>query len=174
MSEPFLGEIRMFGGNFAPTGWALCNGTLLSISQNQALFSILGTTFGGNGTTTFGLPDLQGRVPIHFGQGPGLSPYVLGQVAGSESVTLNNTQLPSHNHILNANSSPANQQVPTSNALAAEPSGLTALYSDQGVNTALNPQSVGNAGGNQPVPIVQPYLAVNFIIALVGIFPSRP
>jgi microcystin-dependent protein len=172
MSEPFLGEIRTFGFNFAPQGWALCNGQLLPINQNQALFSLLGTTYGGDGITTFGLPNLQGRVPIHFGQSPGLSPYTQGQQGGTESVTLNNTQLPAHNHTLNASTTPANQQDPTGAIPAAEPSGLTALYTTPGnQNAQMSP--TGIAGGSQPIPIIQPFLVMNFCIALVGIFPSR-
>jgi microcystin-dependent protein len=173
MSEPFLGEIRTFGFNFAPQGWALCNGQLLPISQNTALFSLLGTTYGGDGVTTFGLPNLQGRVPIHFGQSPGLSPYTQGQQGGTENVTLLTSQMPAHGHGLNASTAPATQQDPGGAIPAAEPSGLTALYTTPGnQNTQMSP--TGNAGGNQPVPIVQPFLVVNFSIALVGIFPSRP
>lgn len=173
MSEPFIGEVRMFAGSFAPQGWALCDGALLSIAQNQALFSLLGTSFGGNGQTNFALPDLRGRVPIHTGQGPGLSSYSLGQAGGSENVTLQTGQIPAHNHSLNANTLPANQKGPAGNALAAEPSGVTALYSDAGVNAAMNPQSVGNAGGGQPHANIQPFLTLTFIIALQGIYPAR-
>jgi microcystin-dependent protein len=173
MSEPFLGEIRMFGGNFAPTGWAMCNGQLMAISQNTALFSILGTTFGGNGTTTFGLPDMRGRAPVHQGSGPGLSTYVLGQMTGSENVTLSQNQMPIHSHIVNADSNGGGKTTPTSNFPGAV-SGTAAekIYSSASTTT-MNPVMIANAGGSQPFPIIQPILCVTFIIALVGIFPSR-
>jgi microcystin-dependent protein len=173
MSEPFLGEIRMFGGNFAPTGWAMCNGQLMAISQNTALFSILGTTFGGNGTTTFGLPDMRGRVPVHQGSGPGLSTYVLGEMTGSENVTLTQNQMPIHSHIVNADSNAGGKTTPTSNFPGAV-SGTAAekIYSSANTTT-MNPAMIANAGGSQPFPIIQPILCVTFIIALVGIFPSR-
>jgi microcystin-dependent protein len=164
----------MFGGNFAPSGWALCNGQLLAIQQYSALFSILGTYYGGNGTSNFALPNLQGRVPIHWGQGPGLSPYVIGQMSGTENVTLLNTQMPMHTHLVNADGNAGGKNSPAGNF-----PGLVAgtapekMYSAGPGNTTMNPAMVGTAGGNQPFPIVQPYLAVTFIIALNGIFPSR-
>lgn len=173
MSEPFLGEIKMFGGNFAPSGYALCNGQLLPISQNAALFSILGTTFGGNGTTTFALPNLQGRVPVHMGQGPGLSPYVLGEQTGVENVTLLYNNMPIHNHTVNAVTGGGNSASPTSNLPAVESTGTSLDYSNTAANTTMNPAMIGNAGGNIPFSVIQPVLCVNFIIALVGIFPSR-
>jgi microcystin-dependent protein len=176
MSEPFIGEIIMFGGNFAPRGWAMCNGQLLSISQNTALFSILGTSFGGNGTTTFGLPDLRSRVPIHQGQGPGLSPYVLGQQGGPENVTLLQNNMPIHTHLANASTINADQPSPAG-AIWASPvdsqGGAGTGYTKQAANTTMAPNAIGNAGGSVPFSIVQPYLAVTFIIALQGIFPSR-
>jgi microcystin-dependent protein len=172
MSEPFLGEIRMFGGNFAPRGWALCNGQILPIAQNTALFSLLGTTYGGNGQTTFALPNLQGRVPIHFGQGPGLSPYTLGQSSGSENVTLLTSQLPAHNHTINATQS-ATTNDPSGAVPANEAASRTMIYGGAPDGTVMNPSMCGTTGGNQPVPILQPYLCVNFIIALEGIYPSR-
>jgi len=163
----------MFAGNFAPRGWAFCNGQLLSISQNTALFSILGTTYGGDGRTTFGLPDLRGRVPIQPGQGPGLSNYVLGQKAGTENVTLTQNQLPSHNHAVNAVAEGGNQASPEGNLPAVESTGTSKDYSDAAATSQMNPGMVGNTGGNQPFSVVQPYQCVNYIIALQGIFPSR-
>lgn len=171
MSEPFIAQIMMFGGNFAPRGWALCNGQLLPIAQNTALFSLLGTTFGGNGQTTFALPDLRGRVPIHPGQGPGLSSYDLGQQSGVENTTLTVNQMPAHSHTatLRASTQPANDTLPTGNYLADGGAYQTAT------NTTMNANAVtgGIAGGSQPFSILQPYTCVNFIIALEGIFPSR-
>jgi microcystin-dependent protein len=176
MTNPFLGEIRMFAGDFAPLGWAFCNGQILSISQNTALFSLLGTLYGGNGTNTFALPDLRGRVPVHFGQGSGLSPYNEGQQGGSETVILTAPQLPAHTHVLNASTNAGDLPAPAAGTtvLAADGAGVTAGYTDNVTNlVALNPQSIGSTGSGQPVPVVQPYLSVNFIIALQGIFPSR-
>ena len=170
MSEPFLGEIRAVGFNFAPVGWAMCNGQLLSIAQNTALFSLLGTTYGGNGTTTFALPDLRGRVGIHQGQGPGLSPYVIGQVAGTETVTLIAQQMPQHNHVVNASGAAGTATRPTTAVLAKTTAPAYAPASD---GTVMAANMIGTAGGNQPHSNIQPYLAVNFIIALEGIFPSR-
>ncbi len=169
--DPFLGEIRMFGGNFAPVGWALCEGQLLSISQNAALFSILGTTFGGNGTTNFALPDLRGRVPIDQGAGPGLAPYTLGQSGGTETVTLLVNQMPAHSHALNAYNGAGDKSTVAGNlpANGAKPD----YYSDQAATTTMNPGTIGSAGGGAPVSVLQPYLTLNFIIALQGIFPSR-
>ncbi|MGA3049801.1 MAG: tail fiber protein [Terracidiphilus sp.] len=178
MSEPFLGEIRTVGFNFAPTGWALCNGQTLSISQYTALFSLLGTTYGGNGTTTFNLPNLQSRVPIHQGQGAGLSPYVIGQNGGVENVTLLSNQMPLHNHNVNVNSQNGNQSNPSGMILAVGNTGgrepaVTLDYTNAAATGTLAPTAVSQSGGNVPHPNIQPYLTVNFIIALVGIFPSR-
>jgi microcystin-dependent protein len=161
MSEPFLGEIRMFGGNFAPAGWQMCNGQTLAISQNTALFSILGTTYGGNGTTTFALPNLQGRFPMHFG-----GSFVLGEQSGSAEVTLLESNLAEHTHGVVANSGLATTDAP-STAVAA--GGGT--YAASGDGTSMAPTGV--AGGNVPFSVQNPYLCVSFIIALVGIFPSR-
>lgn len=170
MSEPFLGEIRMAGFNFAPRGWAFCNGQLLSIAQNTALFSLLGTTFGGNGQTTFALPNLQGRVPMHWGNGPGLTPRVIGEQSGVESVTLITAQMPIHNHTINGTTDDGTAKSPSGNA----PSGTASpVYANTNVATPMSPQMCGPAGGNQPHENMQPYLAVTFIIALEGIFPSR-
>lgn len=175
--DPTLAVITMFAGNFAPRGWALCAGQLLPINQNQALFSLLGTTFGGNGTTNFGLPNLQGRTPIHAGQGPGLSPYALGQSGGAEFTNLLVSNLPVHSHTATFNFAVSNQAAnsdePAGNAPA---NGPTAAYLS---GAALSGQlggvsaNVANTGGSQPIPLRQPYLGINFIIALEGIFPSR-
>jgi len=172
MSEPFLGEIRMFGFNFAPQGWAFCNGQLLPISQNTALFSLLGTTYGGDGQTTFALPDLQSRVPIHQGQGAGLSFYQLGQKAGVEQVSLSIGQLPAHSHSLSCQTAGGNAQTPQGNFLAVDASGLTALYSTT-ENATMSASAIGNTGQSQGHTNLQPYVTLNFCIALAGIFPSR-
>jgi len=176
MSDPFIGEIRMFAGNFAPRGWALCNGQLLPISQNTALFSILGTTYGGNGQTTFGLPDLRGRVALHPGQGPGLSPYTLGEQGGSESVTLLTTNMPAHTHMVNASTTNATAPAPTNGILASpldSNAGAGLGYVTTSPNTQMAPNSIAPSGGSQPHENRQPYNCVNYIIALQGIFPSR-
>lgn len=173
MSEPFIGQVILFGGNFAPRGWAFCAGQIMSIAQNTALFSILGTTYGGNGTTTFALPDLRGRVPVGPGQGPGLSNYDLGQVGGTETNTLLISQMPMHNHLLTASNQPADQASPQGNFLATEPTGSTAIYHTGPAAETLNPSAITLTGGSQPVNNLQPYLGLNYIIALEGIYPSR-
>lgn len=176
MSEPFLGEIRMFAGNFAPRGWAFCNGQILPIAQNTALFSILGTTYGGNGQTTFALPNLQGQVPVQWGSAPGGSSYSLGQTGGSENVTLLIGQVPAHSHPVNASNTASTPSVVGAvPATIPAPRGGTATnsYAASGDGTTMNPQMVGPAGGSQPHANMQPYLCVSFIIALNGIFPSR-
>jgi microcystin-dependent protein len=173
MSEPFIGQIMMFGGNFAPRGWALCNGQLLSIAQNTALFSILGTTYGGNGQTTFALPNLQGRLAMHPGNGPGLTPRTLGETAGSETVTLVNNQMPAHNHLLACTSNPASQTQPEGHILGAESASATQVYSSEQPNQNMNPMSISASGGSQPHDNMPPFQCVNYIIALEGIFPSR-
>ena len=170
-----LGEIRMFAGNFAPRGWALCNGALLAISQNDALFALLGTTYGGDGQSTFALPDLRGRVPMHNGQGPGLSSYTEGETVGVESVTLLVAQMGAHNHNLrmqcNGDAGSATLATPV-NAYPGQTEGGTP-YANK-TNAAMGSGGGGGiAGGGQPHENVQPYLAVNFIIAVEGIFPSR-
>jgi microcystin-dependent protein len=169
--EPLIGMIVQFAGNFAPRGWALCEGQLLPISQNTALFSILGTTYGGNGQTTFALPDLRGRVCIQPGQGPGLSNYNLGQPGGAESVTLLVNNMPAHNHSYNAASTGEGERKATGAALAAPAANIYTTKNP--IDTAMNAQVIGMAGGSQPVEIMQPYLAVNWLIALEGIYPSR-
>jgi len=172
MSEPFIGQIMTVGFNFAPRGWALCNGQLLSISQNTALFSLLGTTYGGNGQTTFALPDLRGRMPVHQGQGPGLSNRVMGEASGQETVTLLTAQMPQHTHMVNAQSSPGNSTNPTNNYPATS-SARDNIYSNAMPNATMNPGEIGVAGGSQPHDNMPPYLVINFIIALEGIYPSR-
>lgn len=173
MAEPFIGQIIMAGFNFAPRGYATCDGQLIAISQNTALFSLLGTTYGGNGQTTFALPDLRGRVPIHQGQGPGLSPRFMGEEAGEEAHTLISTEMPMHNHLVNASNAPGAIPAPSGNFLAASSDSALANYRPTADGSVLNPQSIGLAGGSQPHNNMPPYLVVNFAIALEGIFPSR-
>jgi microcystin-dependent protein len=174
--DPFLGEIRMVGFNFAPVGWALCNGSILNIQQNTALFSLLGTTYGGNGTTTFALPDLRGRVPVSQGHGPLTSAYTLGQQGGAENVTLTGAQMPAHTHGLAANSAAGSATSPINGfiASASDSNGGAVTGYATSSNGALNAAAVTVSGGNQAHNNLQPYLSVNFIIATVGIFPSRP
>ncbi len=187
MSEPFIGQIQPFGFNFAPRGWALCDGQLLPISQNTALFSLLGTTYGGDGRTTFALPDLRGRMPMHFGNGPGLSTRKIGQKGGAESDVLTIAHMPSHNHAATAtltgtmrcNSDPGDVDTPPGHTLGQVPN--RNVYSDQPPDSDMAANSVtvsgnvtvANNGGSQPFSIMNPYLAINWSIALVGIFPSR-
>ncbi len=171
--EPFLGEIRVFAGSFAPRGWALCSGQVLPISQNVALFSLLGVTFGGDGRTNFKLPDFQGRVPVGQGQGPGLSAYTVGQVGGEASHTLISSEMAAHNHPFNADNSGANQNSPANNMFGG--GGRNNRYFGDGTNAApFAAGSVGSAGGSQDHENRQPYLTLNYIIALQGIFPTRP
>ena len=177
MSEPFLGMIIIVPYNFAPRGWAFCNGQILPIAQNTALFSLLGTTFGGNGQTTFALPDLRGRVPNSSGQGPGLSSYDLGQVGGVESETLTINQMPAHNHqVACLNGTPTTAK-PAGNILAnlsIDPPPTTQnIYANTASNNLMSPTMITNTGGSQPFSVLQPYLTLNFCIALEGIFPSR-
>ena len=170
--DPLLASILIFAGNFAPKGWAFCNGQLLAINQNQALFALLGTTYGGNGQTTFALPDLRGRVPIHFGQGPGLSNYDLGQAGGAENTTLTVNNLPAHNHPLHATSEGGSTSAPAG-AYLGNTGALDREYNISGTSVTMNAGAIGATGASQPFSNVQPYLAINFIIALQGIFPSR-
>lgn len=172
MSEPFVGEIRMFAGNFAPRGWAFCDGQLLAVSQNDALFSLLGTIYGGDGRTTFGLPDMRGRIPIHpgTGAGPGLSPRRIGQKAGSENVTLTENQLPVHSHT-SASTNIANKSNPSNNVLAD--SGRNNIYSENTTPANLSSSASPSVGGSQSHSNMMPYLCINYIIALFGIYPSR-
>lgn len=176
MAEPFLGEIRAFGFNFAPVGWALCNGQLLSISQNTALFSLLGTFYGGDGTTTFALPNLQGRVPIHQGQGLGLPNYVIGEIGGNTNVTLTTQQLPSHNHTVTAVAAAGTASNPSGAFIAEHGSGkdaanIFALSATSPVHMA--PTMIGNTGNSLPVSVQNPFIVINYCIALQGIYPSR-
>lgn len=174
MSDPFVAEIRMFAGNFAPTGWAMCNGQLLPISQNTALFSLLGTTYGGDGKSTFALPDLQGSFPIAEGQGAGLSERFLGEVAGSENVTLLVSEIALHQHAVNAyGDDPADVNTPGSQVIIGATAGMT-LYSSTASNTSLNQLALTPAGGGLPHNNMSPYLTVTFILAMQGVFPARP
>lgn len=172
--DPFIGEIKMFAGDFAPTGYALCNGQLMSIAQNSALFALLGTTYGGNGQTTFALPDLRGRVPINPGSGPGLSPYQLGQSGGTENVTLQVAQIPMHNHPFAPPSNSSSQATTNPDPTGSFPGNSGANNYAGSSDGSMGPGTTGVQGGNQQHPNIQPYVCVNFIIALQGIFPSRP
>jgi microcystin-dependent protein len=169
VSTPFLGEIVLFAGNFAPRNWAFCAGQILAISTNTALFSILGTTYGGNGQTTFALPDLRSRVPVGQGQGPGLSSYALGQQGGTESVTLNSQQLPPHNHNVSAFSDTGDTGKPANNFLSSIDNG----YKSSSDGTLMSAAMITGGGGSQPHDNIQPYTTLNYIIAVQGIFPSR-
>ncbi len=170
MSEPFIAEIRIFAGNFAPSGWAFCNGQLLPISQNTALFSLIGTTYGGDGESTTALPNLQGRAPMHPGPGPGLTPRLLGQQGGVDQVTLAESQIPSHDHTLKG-SGPASTNSPTNAGLATNPTVRSYHASSNLVDLA--PGALASTGGGQAHNNLQPYIAMNFIIALVGLYPSE-
>ena len=173
MSDPFIGEVMMFAGNFAPLGWADCNGQLLPISQNDALFSLIGTTYGGNGQTTFALPDMRGRVLLHAGQGPGLTQREQGTSAGAEEVTLNNAQLPAHNHTVTPQGSPSDATlVSPANGVAATKS-RTTLYAPGPGTVPMSPVLTSPAGSNAPVSVMQPYVTVKCFIALFGVFPSQ-
>lgn len=171
MSDPFVGEIRMFAGNFAPRSWALCDGQLLAVNQNDALFSLFGTIYGGDGRTTFALPDLRGRIPIHMGSGPGLTPRQIGSKSGSETVTVTVNQLPSHSHPMQATEEPADSPNPGGKI----PGRSTALdlYINQSPSTVLNPASVTSVGGSQSHTNLMPTQCVHFIVALFGVYPSR-
>jgi len=165
--ETFLGQIVMVAFNFAPQGWALCNGQLMSIAQNTALFSLLGTYYGGDGRTTFALPNLQGRVPIHQGESAGTSNYVIGQSGGVDNVTLLVNNMPAHSHTANCNSTLGTQSNPAKNFWSEAPAYAASA------NAQMAPTAIGTTGGNLPVTVVQPFLCVNFIIALQGIYPPR-
>jgi microcystin-dependent protein len=174
MSEPYVGEIRMFAGNFAPQGWAFCDGQLLAVNQNDALFSLLGTIYGGDGRTTFGLPDLRGRIPVHAGAGPGLSPRNVGAKGGDEKVTLTVNQLSSHNHAARGTDEQADSSEPGGRVLAQSAGIVQMFTATQGtVAKDLNAASLPNVGGSQSHTNLMPFLCVNFIIALFGIYPSR-
>lgn len=172
MADPFVAEIRIFPFNFAPKGWAWCDGQLLPLSQNTALFSLLGTTYGGNGMSNFALPDLQGRAPMQPGQGPGLSLHDLGESGGSETVTLLESEIPSHSHTLQAQGAVADAQDPAGNSFARV-SGATPYALPGGARTAMSPQALAPAGGDAPHNNLMPYLTFYFCIALQGVFPPR-
>jgi microcystin-dependent protein len=165
MAQPFVGEIRMFGGNFAPVGWAICNGALMAIDQNPTLFNLIGTTYGGDGQTTFALPDLQGRLPMHVGFGA-----LLGLKGGVETVTLTTVQIPAHSHAANASTLGAPSRDPAGKVWAAW---NAKQFSDQPSDGAMNAGAIGSAGGSQPHDNMVPFLVINFIISLFGIFPTQ-
>ena len=175
MATPFIAEIRIFPYNFAPRNWAFCNGQLMSISQNTALFSLIGTTYGGNGQTTFAVPNLQGTGAIGFGQGPGLSPRSLGEMTGSFSTTLLQTEIPAHGHAPQANSGFGDQKSPANSIWAKAHVGRATdlMYAATGGGSPMNAGAIGSAGGSQPHNNLQPYLVLNFCIALYGVFPPR-
>lgn len=172
MSNPYVGEIRMFAGNFAPVGWAFCQGQTLPISENEVLFNLIGTTYGGDGQNTFNLPDLSSRIPVHMGTGPSGQSYALGEAAGTETVTLTSSQIPGHTHTAIAVSGNTNGVANPANATwGSVTSGSP--YSDQAADAVMNGGSLANAGGSQPHENLIPFLCVNFIISLFGIFPSQ-
>jgi microcystin-dependent protein len=165
MAQPYVGEIRMFAGNFAPAGWMFCEGQLLPISENETLFQLIGTTYGGDGESTFALPDLRGRLPLHQGNG-----FILAETGGAEEITLTVQQIPAHSHALLASTAPGTQNAPASNVTAASPS--VTLYTGDVTDTNMSPNAVTSIGGSQPHTNFQPYLCIDFIISLFGIFPS--
>jgi len=172
MSSPFIGEIRMFGGNFAPAGWAFCDGQLQPISQNDTLFNLIGTTYGGDGQETFALPDIQGRVPVHMGTNPGTgTTYQIGEKAGVESVTITTNSLPQHNHAFLASQDGAQQNAPTSNVLASSTN--IKNWSPFPGTGNMNANALQSVGGSQPHENMMPYLVISFIISLFGIFPTQ-
>lgn len=166
MSQPYVGEIRMFAGNFAPVGWAFCNGALLPISENETLFNLIGTTYGGDGQNTFALPDLRSRVPIHVGPG-----FALGQAAGAESVTLTVSQIPAHSHVAQGQTAAGTQTSPSGNVWANSSLGEFDLGDPP--DSTMDPAAIGSAGGSQPHDNMIPFLVINFIISLFGVFPSQ-
>ena len=175
MSEPFIAEIRIFAGNFAPRSWAFCNGQLLPISQNTALFSLIGTTYGGDGRTTTALPNMQGRAPMHPGNGPGLSSRRLGQSGGTETVTLGETQMPSHTHALSMSSDATDEEGTSNpaNALTGETDASDRIYGPPSSLSPMDAQALASVGGSQAHNNMQPFLTLNYIIALQGLYPSR-
>lgn len=174
MSDPFVGEIRMFGGTFAPVNWAFCNGQLLNISDNDTLYSLFGTVYGGDGITTFGLPDLRGRIPLHQGQGPGLSNRPLGSMGGQEEVTLTVNQMAPHTHNFIASTAAANGPDPKGRVVADSAAYSIRMYAATSPNADFASTMITPAGGNQPHTNLMPTLCVNFIVSLYGIYPSRP
>jgi microcystin-dependent protein len=173
MADPFVAEIRIFPFNFAPKGWAWCNGQLLPISQNTALFSLLGTTYGGDGKSTFALPDLEGRAPMHPGQGPGLSLHDLGETGGSETVTLLESEIPAHSHPLKAQAQSATKSTPSGNSIAKVAGATPYLPPAGAALVSMSDQTVAPAGGDQPHNNMMPYLTFYFCIAMQGVFPPR-
>jgi microcystin-dependent protein len=174
MADPFVAEIRIFPFNFAPTGWAFCDGQLMPISQNTALFSLLGTTYGGDGKSNFALPNMQGNAPMHPGQGPGLSLHDLGETGGSDTVTLLESEIPTHSHALMGNTTTGTKSVPTGNSLARTSGATPYLPSNPAPQlAAMAPQALTPSGGDQPHNNLMPYLTLNFCIALQGVFPPR-
>ena len=173
MSQQFLGEIRIFATNFAPNGWAMCNGQLLPISQYTALFSLLGTTYGGNGTSNFGLPNLQGVAPLHQGQGPGLSDYVWGETGGVETVALLSTEVPQHTHAYNSVAGGRGEVAVVTGHVNSDAAALTNIYGTTSDGTQMNPAMLQPAGSGTPHNNMQPYLVVNFCIAMQGMYPAR-
>lgn len=171
MPEPYVGEIRMFAGNFAPAGWAFCDGQTMPISENEVLFQLIGTTYGGDGEETFDLPNLQSRVPIHMGTGPDGTTYQIGEMAGVEQVTLSTQQIPNHTHVPMASSDAATTQTPNDQVLATSAAQIYYNAPDAPGNMAA--QAIGPAGGSQPHENCQPFLCINFIISLFGVFPSQ-
>lgn len=171
MGEPFIGEIRMFGGNFAPAGWAFCDGQLMAISENDALFTLIGTTYGGDGQETFGIPNLQSRVPIHAGTAASGTTYTLGEMAGTETVTLTVQQLPIHSHAMLGSTNTASIQTPAANVVGK--STQIDLFINAQPGDALNASAITPVGGSQPHDNVQPFLCINFILSLFGVFPSQ-
>ena len=168
MAEPYVGEIRIFAGNFGPAGWAFCEGQLLPISENQTLFTLIGTTYGGDGQSTFALPDLRGRIPLHSGNG-----FVLAEKGGAEEITLTVQQIPAHNHPISGSAANATTTSPTGNVAATTPDVTTFAYGTDLPPTALNAQSIAPVGGSQPHTNFQPYICINYILSLFGIFPSQ-
>lgn len=171
MSNPYFGEIRLFAGNFAPLGWAFCHGQLVSIAENDALFNLIGTTYGGDGQQTFALPDLRGRVPVHQGSGPGLSPRSIGEQAGAEAVTLTSVQLPAHSHSLVATSAPASATAGPAGGVLATAS--VKLYGNGAPGSPMANAAISPSGGSQPHDNMAPFLALNYIISLFGIYPQQ-
>jgi microcystin-dependent protein len=168
MAQPYIGEIRMFAGNFAPAGWALCDGSIQAISENETLFNLIGTTYGGDGQSTFALPDLRGRLPIHFGNS-----FTLAQTGGAETVTLTGQQIPAHSHPFLATGTTATGTAPAGNLLASSTGATVSPYGTDAPQTTLNAQSLTSVGGSQPHSNIQPFLCVTFILSLFGIFPSQ-
>ena len=173
MSDPFLGEVRCFGFNFAPVNWASCNGQLMPISQNAALFNLIGTIYGGNGQSTFALPNLQSRVPVHQGTDRSGTSYVAGEISGQEQLMLLTTEIPVHSHSISATTNTAVLKRPISGTRYAASSGGNTFYAAPSSMTAIAPSTISATGGNQSHPNIQPYLTLNWCICLVGIFPSR-